>query len=491
MPPLSLSDKDINAFADLGTQVATEGNELTVTRNGKRFTVAKNGLGYTVTTSDGGEKTFPNAGALLADAAFADLPRIAKNQVVLLSPQRVSDNPVPIVGELKNIVGDSSIFAIEQGQTPWLALDQWLAKQQGSSTRGGTDLLLIDGPAGVGKTTVVREAALLRAERYDGSAPLILQIASRGRVLQNIADLIAFALQDVRSNLTIGQLMSLVRHGLIILAIDGFDELSDPNGFETAWSGLNNLIASSRGAATFLLAGRETFVSTELMQRQITSFDTRTDRLSSLTLGDPDPAGAKNWLLAQQGWDQELLDREFVEPIFEHGSYALRPFFLDVISREPTALASDEPPASDLLSYLVQVMLRREAEKFTEALDPLMESNPLKTTKPMSGDSWKRLRAIWPKTSQRQSPTMPLTYSPLLQPMAFYQMIKWPPLLSVHAQWYSSPTTSMQVTFVSPMNNFCSTSWRAKPCDRWATAKRHAMCGEIFSGAMHWKCSPM
>lgn len=370
MPPLSLSDKDINAFADLGTQVATEGNELTVTRNGKRFTVAKNGLGYTVTTSDGGEKTFPNAGALLADAAFADLPRIAKNQVVLLSPQRVSDNPVPIVGELKNIVGDSSIFAIEQGQTPWLALDQWLAKQQGSSTRGGTDLLLIDGPAGVGKTTVVREAALLRAERYDGSAPLILQIASRGRVLQNIADLIAFALQDVRSNLTIGQLMSLVRHGLIILAIDGFDELSDPNGFETAWSGLNNLIASSRGAATFLLAGRETFVSTELMQRQITSFDTRTDRLSSLTLGDPDPAGAKNWLLAQQGWDQELLDREFVEPIFEHGSYALRPFFLDVISREPTALASDEPPASDLLSYLVQVMLRREAEKFTEALDP-------------------------------------------------------------------------------------------------------------------------
>lgn len=79
MPPLSLSDKDINAFADLGTQVATEGNELTVTRNGKRFTVAKNGLGYTVTTSDGGEKTFPNAGALLADAAFADLPRIAKN----------------------------------------------------------------------------------------------------------------------------------------------------------------------------------------------------------------------------------------------------------------------------------------------------------------------------------------------------------------------------------------------------------------------------
>ena len=99
---------------------------------------------------------------------------------------------------------------------------------------GGTDLLLIDGPAGVGKTTIVREAALLRAETYDGSLPLILQIVSRGRVLQNIADLIAFALQDVRANLTIGELMVLIRHGLITLAIDGFDELSDPNGFQTS-----------------------------------------------------------------------------------------------------------------------------------------------------------------------------------------------------------------------------------------------------------------
>lgn len=370
MPPLSLTKKDLANFADLGTQVAIEGNSFTLTRNGDRLTVTQNGLGYTVTILDGAVRNFPNASALLADAAFSDLPRIAKNQVVLLSPQRVGNSPVPIVGTLKSIVGNSSTFAIEESQTPWSALDHWLAKQQGSINQGGTDLLLVDGPAGVGKTTVVREAALLRAENYDGSAPLILQIASRGRVLQNIADLIAFALQDVRSNLTIGQLMSLIRHGLIILAIDGFDELSDPNGFETAWSGLNNLISDSRGVATFLLAGRETFVSTELMKRQITSFDNTKDRLSSLTLGDPTPTAARDWLLNQPDWNHALLELDFVEPIFEEGSYALRPFFLDVIGREPTALASNEPPASDLLSYLVQVMLRREAEKFIEALDP-------------------------------------------------------------------------------------------------------------------------
>jgi len=269
---------------------------------------------------------------------------------------------------MKSIVGCFPDFC--SGKTPWGALDVWLQKQRESQNQGGTDLVLIDGPAGVGKTTIVRETALLRAENYDGSVPLILQIASRGRVMQNISDLIAFALQDVRSNLTIGQLMSLMRHGLVMLAIDGFDELSDPNGFETAWSGLNSLVSNARGAATFLLAGRETFVSTDIMRRQLKSFDENRDRLASLSISDPNSDEAREWLLSQQGWNPKLLSGEFVEPIFVEKSYALRPFFLDMIAREPAALTSDEPPAPDLLSYLVNVMTRREAQKFVEALDP-------------------------------------------------------------------------------------------------------------------------
>ncbi len=370
MPPINLSQKDIMAFADLGTSIVANGNEFIVTRNGDKIRIVQSGAGYTVTPLDGAEKAFPDAGALLADVTFANLPRIASHQAVLLSSQRMSDSPVPINSTLKEIAGRSSSYGMGKHRTPWSALDTWLTNQHVTRNNGGTDLLLIDGPAGVGKTTVVRETALLRAEHYDGSAPLILQIASRGRVLQNIGDLIAFALQEVRSNLTIGQLMPLIRHGLIILAIDGFDELSDPNGFETAWSGLNSLISDSRGSATFLLAGRETFVSTELMQRQLTSFDVQSDRLSALTLGDPDPAAAKTWLLRQPGWNYSLLNHRFVEPIFVHGSYALRPFFLDIIAREPIALANDEPPAPDLLSYLVQVMIRREADKFIQVLDP-------------------------------------------------------------------------------------------------------------------------
>lgn len=368
MPTLNLSYNDLAPFADLGTQVEVVGSGFSLIRDGERVLIEPHDNGYVVKTVGSAPQYYVTGSAVLASAMFGDLLKIARNQVVLLAKQRILGSPVPITSTMGNIEGDVPDF--DPHRTPWEGLDVWLRELERSHKATGTDLLLINGPAGVGKTTIVLEAALQRAETFDGSASLILQIASRGRVLQNIADLIAFTLQEVRSSLTIGQLMSLMRHGLIILAVDGFDELSDPNGFETAWSGLNNLVQEARGAATFLLAGRETFISTATMLRQLSSFDPKRDRLASLALGDPDPDAARNWLLQQAGWDANLLKRDFVEPIFEHGSYALRPFFLTVIAREPDALKSNQPPASDLLSYLVEVMTRREADKFVDALDP-------------------------------------------------------------------------------------------------------------------------
>lgn len=368
MPTLSLSLDDLVPFADFGTTVEATAGGFVLKRNGVRTEVIVHSDAYAVHRAEEPNQTWADAGSLLASPRFGDLARVAQNQAVVLGSVRLKGTPVPITSDLKQVVGSVPQFVLQD--EPWKALDQWLRGLRQTQSEGGSDLLLIDGPAGVGKTTIVREAALLRAETYDGSLPLILQIVSRGRVLQNIADLIAFALQDVRANLTIGELMVLIRHGLITLAIDGFDELSDPNGFETAWSGLNNLIEGARGSATILLAGRETFVSTETIRRQLVSFRPTEDRLSALSLSDPDPMAARDWLLSRPGWDAALLSMEFVEPIFVEGSYALRPFFLEVIGREPDALRDNEPPASDLLSYLVDVMTRREATKFFEALDP-------------------------------------------------------------------------------------------------------------------------
>lgn len=368
MPTLNLSLDDLIPFADFGTTVEATPGGFVLKRNGVRTEVVVHDDGYAVRRVEEPDQTWSDARSMLASPQFGDLARIAQNQTAVLGSVRLEGTPVPITSDLKQVVGSVPQFVSQD--EPWKALDHWLRGLRQTQSDGGTDLLLIDGPAGVGKTTIVRESALLRAETYDGSLPLILQIVSRGRVLQNIADLIAFALQDVRANLTIAELLVLIRHGLITLAIDGFDELSDPNGFQTAWSGLNNLIEGARGSATILLAGRETFVSTETIKRQLVSFRSTEDRLSALSLSDPEPMAARDWLLSRPGWDTALLSMEFVEPIFVKGSYALRPFFLEVIGREPDALRDNEPPASDLLSYLVDVMTRREATKFFETLDP-------------------------------------------------------------------------------------------------------------------------
>ncbi|MEG8040478.1 NACHT domain-containing protein [Sphingomonas sp. LR60] len=368
MPALTLILDDLMPFADFGSTAEEGDGSFSLYRNGLLTEVVPTEAGYIVRTPQEPEQLLKNAGALLASSRFADLGRIAQNQAVVLGAVRMRSSPVPITSELKQVAGSVPDFIATA--EPWKALDSWLQNLEQTKQEDSIDLLLIDGPAGVGKTTIVREAALLRAESYDGSLPLIVQIVSRGRVLQNISDLIAFALQDVRANLTIRELMVLIRHGLITLAIDGFDELSDPNGFQTAWSGLNTLFEGARGVATILLAGRETFISTQTIQRQLTSFRPTNDRLSSLSLSDPYPEAARAWLLNQPGWNADLLTLDFVEPIFVSKSYALRPFFLDVIAREPDALRDSEPPASDLLTYLVDVMSRREAQKFFESLDP-------------------------------------------------------------------------------------------------------------------------
>lgn len=222
MPTLNLSLEDLRPFADLGTTVEETDDGLSVTRNGETLNIQKTANGYSFVDTLGAPRHFGSAAQVLLQNVFANLPQVARNQSILLSPQstkRIKSGPVPVTLRMSEVFGGAAELPI--ADTPWKSLDQWLSAQQAAQAAESISLLLLDGPAGVGKTTIIRETALRRAENYDGSDPLILQIASRGRVLQNISDLIAFALQDLRSNLTVAQLVPLIRHGLIILAIDG------------------------------------------------------------------------------------------------------------------------------------------------------------------------------------------------------------------------------------------------------------------------------
>ena len=140
-------------------------------------------------------------------------------------------------------------------------------------------------------------------------------------MLTFLQDLLAFSLQRMRVSVTFDQVPILVRHGLVTLAIDGFDELGDPSGYEHAWGQLNELIREARGEGVIILAGRDTFIDPERIRRDIKSLTCR-DGVSALTLQPPTQHDAEVWLRVH-GWNEDDLDS--VSELFEPGSYALRP----------------------------------------------------------------------------------------------------------------------------------------------------------------------
>ena len=244
--------------------------------------------------------------------------------------------------------------------------DEFLASE-GLANHSSVRVTVIDGPAGIGKTRFIEFLAWLRATRFFSKRrPLVLHVQSRGRVLTYIQDLIAFSLQRLRLNVTFDQVPILVRHGLVILAIDGFDELADPNGYDLAWSQLGELIDQVRGSAALILAGRETFIDEHRIRRSIQSLQ-RADDVQTLTLQPPLPDTAKNWVRKQQR--EKLM---FVDELFEPGSIALRPFFLVQISRLLREAKFGDPEPGVLLASLIDGMIEREAGKFGNPIDSVM-----------------------------------------------------------------------------------------------------------------------
>ena len=229
--------------------------------------------------------------------------------------------------------------------------------------------MLIDGPAGIGKTKFIESMALARAAAYGRRGhPLVLHVQSRGRVLSYLQDLMAFSLQSLRLSVTFDQVPILVRHGLVTLAVDGFDELGDPNGYELAWGQLNETISEIRGAGTLILAGRETFFGVDRLKSALTTLQER-DVVHGLTLQPPPPKVAEQWL-GIRGWSKA--DVAAAEALLDEDSYALRPFFLARLAEPEIAAAIRDSAGTGLLSMLIDLMVERESRKFGDPVDRVL-----------------------------------------------------------------------------------------------------------------------
>ena len=308
-----------------------------------------------------GSRTHASYRALLASDAFSDLRLWADHQKTVL---KNVDSRIHVEGVLSGTGDTLDIDALDDLLVP------------GDCSDPSIRVMLIDGPAGIGKTRFIESLAASRADRFlTTRRPLVLHVQSRGRILTFLQDLIAFSLQRLRLAVTFDQLPVLVRHGLVTLAIDGFDELGDPNGYDLAWGQVNDLVTQIRGEGTLILAGRETFIGRERVSKQITSLGHH-DALEALSLQPPDPDDAKAWLRANH-WSQD--DIASADALFDRGSYALRPFFLVQLGRSDVASTIRERAAGHPLAFLVEMMIEREAGKFGGALDRILSVEQRRT----------------------------------------------------------------------------------------------------------------
>ena len=128
---------------------------------------------------------------------------------------------------------------------------------------GATSLVYLTSDAGEGKTTVIAHLARQQADRYrSGTADwLIVPIALGGRPFLRLDEVVTAALVNhfrFRS-LFWDSFLELVRMGVLVPALDGFEELFFEDAEGEAISSLCSLLEKLGGSGTLLIAARKAY----------------------------------------------------------------------------------------------------------------------------------------------------------------------------------------------------------------------------------------
>ncbi|HYD38396.1 MAG TPA: hypothetical protein VEA60_12330 [Allosphingosinicella sp.] len=346
-----VSDKDgdwIASFSQNGISIS-----LTIDRDGKRV----------IERRDGVEARFSTYAGLLMSPGFGNLQRLALTQVAALhrdSPYiRNPDGHLPIVGSL-----ESYTEARESGQSFLERIEQWLTDDIAESEN--IKALVVDGPAGIGKTHLIRRLSYDRAANYGpGSAPPLLHLQSRGRKLTTLNDVLAFTLNELRLPLTFFQIPVLAKYGLLHIALDGFDELADPYGYEHAWGSVLDFAKAITGKGVLILAGRDTFIDVRTVRRALPILNeknTSAAHLRALRGGE-----AIDWL-QRRGWSESNISQLRQAGLLDEESYALRPFFISELARLPSEGGSFE----EFLGFPLRVLISKILSREVQLLEPFL-----------------------------------------------------------------------------------------------------------------------
>ena len=154
----------------------------------------------------------------------------------------------------------------DEQASPAITVVENLARDRGE--RQGTALIFVTADAGGGKSFTLRHVARRRAADYSRtkSGHVYLYVDAQGRALARFDEALATTLDDLRSTLTYNQIPPLVRHGLLVPIIDGFDELIETAAVDSM-STLTRFLDELAGLGMVVACTRSAYYEQQFAQR--------------------------------------------------------------------------------------------------------------------------------------------------------------------------------------------------------------------------------
>lgn len=141
----------------------------------------------------------------------------------------------------------------------------------------GSKICFVTANAGHGKTHLLRRFEWEQARRYQSgqSNYLFLHVDLHGRDLHYLDEVIMYEIADRLhlSGIYSSSVLTLMRNGLLILGVDGFDELAAETDGEKSIGSFSDLIRKLDGQGTLIAASRRTFFNNQDYQKYKSHFD--------------------------------------------------------------------------------------------------------------------------------------------------------------------------------------------------------------------------
>ena len=234
-----------------------------------------------------------------------------------------------------------------------------------------TEVIMVTGEAGSGKTHILRELVRRQALRYlEGrSKHIFLYVNAQGRALARLEEALATELQDLRVGLTYHSIATLTRVGLVVPVIDGFDELLGVSGYDDAFSSLEIFLNQLDGEGKLIASARSVYCGEEFSSRGNSSLSSAPMYWSHklVRLYDWDENNQRQFLM--QFAKSKGISRNQIEPLWSRLDQIFRnrselrskPFyFKELLKLQLNRAGFDDHTNSDLLEVLTTALLKRE-----------------------------------------------------------------------------------------------------------------------------------